>query len=487
MLNKIIFLLLISIVALFPLYSDGTKSDGKAEPEFIIRNINYTIDGTTRESILSHYLNIKSGQSFASKDDLLNCLDTKVQLIDNQRTLAQGSIDASYSKNPNNPDITFVDLEIYIKDSWNYIVLPYAKYDSNEGFLLSLRGRNYNFLGGMETLSINLDYLKPDGGASEYSLNGGLELPFYLWGYDWNFSFDEDVIVSPDSPVSIETKAGISMDIPLNNLTWQASINQEFYLNKEGESDADGYYMITAARVGGSIPTGLDLPLLGKMNYAAGIITSYAYKPFDVLSEERKGYELGGQHGISAGQINWQGNFRDGISFSADQNLRYNFTRELWLSNMDIELQYHKFFGWGGISSRLKGFYLYNRTGEGIGGPIRGILNSRLNGNSAIFLNVDFPVKIWIWFLDRWFEGHISPFFDYALVKPDGGDFSLTEGWYSAGIEGFAFFKAARSIYLRLSLGVDMEAILDGALPGDPAPRDGESIYALYLGLGHHY
>jgi len=484
MLNKIIFVLVFFCTALLPLYSDGVGTD---KTEFIIRNVNYTIEGSTRESVLIHYLNIKSGQSFSSKDKLLTCLDTKVQLINNQRTLAEGRIDASYINDPDNPDITFVDMDVYVKDTWNYILLPYAKYDSNEGFLLSLRGRNYNFLGSMETLSVNLDYLKPDGGTSEYSLNGGLELPFYIWGYNWKFSLDEDIIISSDSPLELQTKAGISMDIPLNSLTWQASVDQEFYLNEDGESDADGYYTITSARLGSSIPTGLDLPLLGELSYTAGLITSYAYKPFDVLSEERKGYELGGQHGISAGQINWQGNFRDGISLSADQNLRYNFTRELWLSNMDIEFQYHKSFGWGGISSRLQGFYLYNSTEEAIGGPIRGILNARLDGNSAIFLNVDFPVKIWIWFLDRWFEGHLSPFFDYAIVKTNDGDFSLNEGWYGAGIEGFAFLKAARSIYLRLSLGVDMEAILDGALPGDPAPRDGEPIYALYLGLGHHY
>ena len=482
MLKKCMFIIIVFFVALLSVYSDGNSNT-----EYIIRNINFTIDGTTRESVLSHYLDIKSGQSFSSKDDLLICLDTKIQLINNQRTLAEGSIDVGYNKDPNNSNITFVDLDIYVKDTWNYILLPYVKYDSNDGFLLSLRGRDYNFLGGMETLSLNLDYIQTNNFESEYSINGRFEIPFYIWNYNWKFTFEEDLILSPENPLELKTKAGISVDIPLNSLTWQASINQEYHLNQDGESDADGYYMRTSARFGGSIPTGINIPLLGELSYSPGIITSYAYKPFDELSQERKGYELGGQHSVSAGQINWQENFRDGISFSADQDLRYNFTRELWLSNWDTELQLHKSFGWGGISSRLLGMYLYNSTDEGIGQPIRGILNARLNGNAAVFLNVDFPVKIWIWFLDRWFEGHISPFFDYALVKSNDGDFSLTEGWYGAGIEGFAFLKAARSIYLRMSLGVDLEAILDGTSLGSSADRDGESIYELYLGLGHHY
>ena len=482
MLRKSVFILLIFCSVLLPLYSDGVGIDVKGEIEFIIRNVNYTIDGKTRESVLIHYLDIKSGESFVSKDNLLAFLDDKQQLINNQRTLAEGSIEPGYSEDPENPEVIYVDLEVFVRDTWNYILLPYAKYDSNEGFLLSLRGRDYNFLGSMERLSLNLDYIKPDNERAEYSFNGGFDLPFFIGGYNWKFSFDEDFTVSPDNPLEVYTKAGISVDIPLSSLTWQASVKQEYHLNEDGETDDDGYYMKTAARFGSSIPTGLELPLLGRMAYSPAIITSYAYKPFNSLSEDRKGYELGGEHGVSAGRINWHGNFRDGTSFSVDQNLRYNFPRELWLSDMDAELEFHKSFGWGGVSSRFMGNYLYNSTDEEIGEPIRGIMNARLDGNAAVFVNLDFPVKIWIWFLDRWFEGHISPFFDYALVKPEGGDFALSDGWYGAGIEGFAFLKAARSIYLRISLGVDLEAILNGAVPQSFGIYD-----ELFIGLGHHY
>ncbi|MCK5673703.1 MAG: hypothetical protein KAH95_10010 [Spirochaetales bacterium] len=490
MLEKSLFVFLVFCTTLLPLYSNDVTGNVEEEPEYIIRNVSYTIDGKTRERVLKHYLDIKSGESFVGESELLTFLDDKQKLINNQRTLAGGSIVTSYSEDPKNPEIIFVDLEVFVKDTWNYILLPYANYNSNDGFLLSLRARNYSFFGSMEKLSMNLDYLKPNNEKAEYSINGGFKLPFYLGGYNWKFSFDEDLTVSPDAPVKVITEAGIAIDIPLNSLTWQASIDQEYYLNEDGETDEDGYYMRTAARFGSSIPTGLNFPYLGEVTYTPGIISSYAYKPFGTLSEDRKGYEIGGEHGALAGQVNWYENFRDGIRFSVDQNLRYNYTRELWKSDQEVEIQLHKFFGWGGISSRVQGFYLYNGADndiEEIGEPIRGILNDRINGNAGLFINLDFPVKIWIWFLDRWFEGHISPFFDYALIKPEGGDFTLTDGWYGAGVEGFAFLKAARSIYLRFSLGVDLEAVLDGKLPGDRASRDGEHIYELSLGLGHHY
>ncbi len=487
MIRKNVFVLFLLFSFLLPVFSDNAANDGERKAKFIIRNVSYTIEGKTRESVLSLYLDIKTGESFLTEEELTAFLEDKLQLIDNQRTLAEGNIKTSYSRDPKDPGKNFVDLEVYVKDSWNYIILPYPRYDSNDGFLLSLRGRNYNFLGSMEKLSLNLDYTRTTSGGSEYSLNGGFKLPFYLWDYNWKFSFDEDVTISPDNPLEVYTKAGISINIPLDSLIWQASVDQYYYLNQDGDTDEDGYYMKTAARLGSLISTGLDLPLLGELSYSPGIITSFAYKPFDTLSEDRKGYELGVKHEVSSGRINWHGNFRDGASLTADQDLRFNFTTDQWLSNQNIEFQFHEAFGWGGVSSRLKGSYLYNNTGEDIGAPVRGIMDARLDGDSFLFINLDFPVKIWIWFLDRWFEGHISPFFDYALVKPENSDFSLDNGWYGAGIEGFAFLKAARSIYLRMSLGVDLEAILDGAMPGDPAPRDGASIYELFIGLGHHY
>ncbi|MDA3939484.1 MAG: hypothetical protein PF693_09270 [Spirochaetia bacterium] len=490
MLKKTLFVIALSCIAFLNIYSDDVNQKGNIENIFIIRTVIYNIEGKTREIVLSHYLDIKSGESFVSESELLLFLEDKLQMINNQRSIAESEIITTYSRDSQNPGRNFVDLEVNLRDTWNYILLPYAKYDSNEGTSISLKGRNYNFLGSMETLDLNLDYLLTNDLESEYSFNGGFELPFYLWGLNWKFGFDEDVTISPDNPLKVTNKAGISIDIPLDSLTWQASIDQEYYLNEDGEIDADGYYLRNAARFGSSIPSRLYLPLFGEITYSPGIITSYAYKPFGSLSPDRKGYELGAQHGIAAGRINWFGNFRDGASLSFDQDFRYNFTTDRWLSDFDAEFQFHKAFGWGGFSSRIKGFYLYNGTESDtteIGEPIRGILNDRLDGDSAVFVNLDFPVKIWIWFLDRWFEGHISPFLDYALVRPENGEFSLNDGWYSGGIEGFAFLKSARSLYLRMSLGVDLEAILNGALPGDPAPRDDASIYALFIGLGHHY
>jgi len=484
--KSILFLLVSFVFVSSGLFSEDSVSGGD-KTLYVIRNVSFHIDGKTRETVLKHYLDIKPGTVLEGDEALQAFLADKLQMIRNQRTIEDGKIDFFFESSSGSPDKVFVDLDVYVKDTWNYLLLPYAKYDSNDGLLMSIRGRNYNFLGSMKKLAWNLDYQLDNSENSEYSLNGGFSLPYYFWGFDWKFSFDEDISVSHDDPLYVYTKAGVSVDIPVDRLVWQASVNQSYYLNEDGDDDEDGYYLKTSGRFGSSIPTGFSIPGVGEVSYSPAVITSYAYKFFDSLSEDRRGYELGAEHSLSAGRIDWIGNFRDGIEFSADQDLRYNFYRDIWLSDSSFELQMHKAFGWGGISSRFMGFYMYNDTEDDLGEPIRGILNDRMSGNAAVYVNLDFPVKMWIWFFDKWFESHISMFFDYALVKPDGGDFSLDDGWYGGGVEGFVFFKSARSIYLRVSVGLDLEALYDGALPGDPAPRDGASIYEIFIGLGHHY
>ena len=476
---------LIMFVLLLFLYAAVFSFGG--ESVYSIRDVSFQIDGSTSESVLRHYLNIIPGTEFSGAEELQSYLSEKQQLIANQRTIAEGRIDAFYEPDSGSAGLIFVDLVVIVSDTWNYFILPYAKLDSNTGFLLSLRGRNYNFLGRMKTLAVDLDYTKLFTSGSEYSAGSRFAYPFYLWDYNWIFDFDGDVTVSSVNPLYAYSRFGVTVDIPLDHLTWQASVNQYYYLNEDGADDADGFFMKTAARFGSSIPLGLNIPGVGEVRYSPGIITNYAYKPFGTLSEERKGYDLGTEHELSAGQIDWQGNFRDGTEVSVYQMLKYNFTRRLWLGYSDFEIQYHKAFGWGGFSSRLKGFYLYNDTGEDLGEPIRGVLNNRLDGNGAFYLNCDFPLKLWVWFLDPWVEGHISPFFDVALVKPENGKYNLSDAWYGGGLEGFVFFKDARSIYLRASLGVDLQAVAEGAGLGDPAPRDGASIYEVFIGLGHHY
>ena len=274
--------------------------------------------------------------------------------------------------------------------------------------------------------------------------------------------------------------------------SWQAELSQEYNLNKdyedEDEPDPDTYYFVTGARIGASIPTGIDPPLLKNgLEYNPGFFTKYPYKPGDTLSYERRGYKLGFDHELTGGRIDWHGNYRHGIEVSLDHSQAYNFENEYWEVGVNFTGEFHRAFGWAGLSSRFKGFYLQNDVKDDVGSDLRGILDKRIEGDAGVTANLALPFNMWMWFLSDWFEGHISPFLDYALVRPVDGEFDIDDSWYGVGIEALGYPKFARSIYIRISVGIDLEAMLEGGTLGDPAPRDDKSRYEIYIGLGHHY
>jgi hypothetical protein len=90
------------------------------------------------------------------------------------------------------------------------------------------------------------------------------------------------------------------------------------------------------------------------------------------------------------------------------------------------------------------------------------------------------------------FELQLSPFVDVALLHiptPGGRTFHYKDGLYAAGIEALIFPAKWRSIYVRVSLGVDLvrtfgfvEKLVDTGWR-----QDGVSKYELFIGIGLHY
>ena len=469
---------------------------------YVIRSVSYEIDGRTRPAVLAHRLDIEEERRFETRTMLEVYLEDKEQLLANQRTLANGTILPSYEQSSTEAEVVYVDLEVRVEDTWNLILLPYGKYDSNEGLEISLKGRDFNFLGRMNEIALNFDYLIRDWAQDsersgyDFTLYNSFELPFYAYGLDWHVGFTGDLtyntpetldVTQSGAPLQANTTFTFGLDIPLEYQRWETELIQEYHLNEEGFDDPDGYYYRTTLRFGSSIPTGLELPFSDEITYSPYLFTGFSYKPGDVLSEERRGYEAGFQNSLSAGRVDWMGNFRSGNKAVLESTLKRNFTRARWLGSASAEYQYHNEWGWGGVSSRTGFFYRYGSVKEEAGDTIRGILDRRVHGNLGAYTNLAFPTRMWIGFLDRWFEGHVSPFFDYAVVRPEGDSFDLRDAWYGAGVEGFAYAKFARSLYLRLSFGVDVEAMLEGGGLSTPAERDGGAPYEIFIGLGHHY
>ena len=111
------------------------------------------------------------------------------QVLANQRIFE--SSDMTYTLGEEDEGVVLVTLIVSVKDTWNLIVLPYPKYTTNDGFLLSLRARNYNFLGSMETLYLDLNYVYDENGDTSFGVGVDFTLPFELGGLDWSVNTDQ--------------------------------------------------------------------------------------------------------------------------------------------------------------------------------------------------------------------------------------------------------------------------------------------------------
>lgn len=444
--------------------------------QYIINSVQYTVDGFTRVENLEDYMDLDTGLKFESTETFETFIMDTEQRIKNNRVFLEGEVVTTFL------DIEDgyipVNLEIKIKDSWNIVVLPYPQYDSNTGLSLGFRAKDYNFLGSMKTLSLDIDYLNLDDGGTEYYINTDFSIPFYTGDIKWTVSFAEDLVLYPNDPVKNLTKLGISTLIPIFYLDFYTSLSQIYYLNQEGDEDPDGHYFVSVLETGPQMN-------FWDISYSPKIVLTSPYKIESDLSEERTGNTLQLKHYIGYGTINLIGNFKSGHKISLNQAITYN----LETSNSDIFNKliflYHKDFSFFGFSSRVLALYSSSED-ETIGSATRGITNRRIEDTAGVVINLDIPFNFPLGPLNRWFDAQVSPFLDMAFTA-SYENLLDNDFWYGGGFEGFAYLKASRSVYMRGSLGVDLEGVFEGKNLLDDRADDNAKLWELKIVVGHHY
>ncbi len=472
--------------------SGAQESEEEPRKTYRIRSVTVRVDGRTRPEVLRRTLDIRKGREFVHKGELKSYLADKRLVLRNQRIIAESDIRVSYEQSSINPELVLVDLRVVARDTLNRFALPYAKYNQNIGLLIGLSGRDYNFLGGLEALELDLDYINYDMGSpgeksgSSFRIKSLFAVPFYGLGGDWKLKFDGSLTSNTEGPLQSNLEVSINYDYPLERLILHSTVTQEYHRYEEAWDDPDVYYLRSAFRMGSSIPIGISLPVSREISYAPEVFIRGNYKPGDTLSLRRRGYELGFRHSLSAGRVDWIGNLRRGTQIELRHVPRYNFTRERWISEVSGEYQFHSAWRGAGFSGRAGFFVQKGEQRKAAGELLRGILNRRITGDLGVYANAELPVRFDTLFLDQWIEAYVSPFFDYALIRPDGEALESEDSWYGTGVELLNFAKFARSVFVRISLGVDGEALFTRGL-SEPAPQDGDTPFELFVGIGHHY
>jgi hypothetical protein len=473
----------IAAAALPPAIAEGAaRAEGPVA--YRIESLSFDIEGRTQERPLRERLEIKIGAEFADLASLESYLDVKRQILVNQRVLQESSL--SYELGEAEGGVAPVAISVRTIDTWNLIALPYPKYDSNKGLLLGIRGRDYDFLGSMEPLYLNLDYQNKIDGESNLGGEVIFSLPFSLLSQAWTVSTDQSLVFSfTGQPVQYGGRTALRLALGGEESPWYAELAQGFYVNEDGSDDEDGWYLSSAAKLGTSLDL-IDAGALGPLSWKPTLSTELMYKPGAEISADRAGPDITLKDELEFGRVDWIGNFRRGVLASLCAEQTYDFYRGHWDSGVSGSVEAHQslFGSRAGVDSRLMFYWQFTGPKEDVGVRLRGIADNKMDGDACVSVNLDLPVKLFsirpsVLIEKKWldFEAHASLIADAALLRPSAdGAFGP---WLSGGIELFAFSEISRSVYIRAMLAEDIIALAKGG-----SWRDG---YELFFGLGHAY
>jgi hypothetical protein len=501
----------------FPLFGEEPLPEAEASPNnieadedepvisviYYIRSINIDSTGRTRPFALLHKGEFRAGERISGDEGLQAYISQKTQLLYNQRVLDEVSIDFSIGE-AEEPGLVPVDLLIHTKDTWNLIVLPWFEYDSNTGFEVSLKARDYNFLGAMNPLRADFGFKNDENDEKSFFLNIDSDIPFKLFGYTWNLNFDNEFAYTYDEPFYYKNITGLSMDLPFKRTTFTFGFEQGFVLHEknedkdviaeEGEFFPGTWFMYSELYTLWKIPTGIQVGSFGELTYTPRLSGKINYRPGGKIGDARRGPQTGLSHTLGFGQINWVENFRSGLEASVGNSNVFNFAKSEWNRDISVEVLGHlpvaSFFG---ISGRFRYKQWFDTPYDKAGDVLRGIKNDVISADAMVSLNMDFPLRVIRFVPSQWFnnrkfrffdfEPHLSPFVDMALIKYDGEDLSFSTKNISAagGLELIVYPYFMRSIYVRVSLGVNLKELIKTKSIPDGEDRE------IYIGLGHHY
>jgi hypothetical protein len=490
--------------------ASGEDAAAEDSAVYVIRNIDFATTGRSRSFALRYHGKLKEGEELTGAAALDFYIRDRTQLLVNQRVLENDVTITAALGDPEPDGKIPVDLLVTVRDTWNIMVFPKPLWDSNNGFDLTLKARDYNFLGTMSPLRIDLGYQLNTRNESNFNFLIDTDIPFTALGYNWNINFDNQFDYSWQEALGYTNNSGISMELPWrrSTFTFDATHQINWYPKNDDPEQNLGYGkffegLINSISFGVNweIPTGLEVFGFGELTYTPQIRQSFNYNPgsWDMYEWRnlRESYTTALNQRLGFGRIDWIGNFRRGLSASFSNQNSYDYVRGLWNNNYSLDAIAHVLFSdFFGITSRLRLRHWFNRFPHTLyyeaGDVLRGVLDNRIQADMMLSLNLEFPFRVWIARPSEWFhpklrifnfELFVAPILDIGLAhlpRPQNGQHVLTP-YYTGGLELLIFPDIMRSLYLRFSYGVNLEnAVKNGAT----STRDENEFF---IGLGHFF
>ena len=525
------------ILSMFPLYSqeaapggggseEPASSEGASSPKgdaaspdgfqddstlYVITGYKYNVKGRSSPIALQYKLiehgEYREGETITGKTNLEKYISDITQIYINQRVL-KNNVEVSYSAGGRNEAGAYpVTIIINVEDSFNIIAIP-RPYFKNDEFDITIKARDYNFLGTMNPLRIDLGYNYNENKEQSYLFGVFTDIPFKAFGYYWTVTFDNTLQYRVDAPFYYQNTTGLSVELPFRSTTFYLGFSEKIFLNEENSDWTegadygpcqDGLYMSSNMSLSWRIPTGLTVPGFGELAYTPGITATINHElPKWPLDYFRKGPFINFIHSLGFGKIDWHENYREGLSVSLSNVYSYDFYRTLNSISLNFTGIGHyivsEFFA---ISSRFMYQYWYSseETSEVgyTGAYMRGIADKSNIAYQMFLLNLDLPFRLFVFTPSKWFnnrklslfdfEMHASPVIDLALYYPKSFQKGRTiyyPGQIAAtgGLEVVVFPLFMRNLYMRFGFAVNIKEFLT-TRPFSVPDGDNREIYLI--------
>lgn len=499
-----------------------------AAEQYRLESLTFNSLGKTKPAAIRNALPpVEYGQIFDTQEAFEAYLDSIVQALENTRQLDK--IRYSYTvSGGDSSGILSADATYTFTDSHSIVIVPAPSLNSNSGTQLKLVFNDSNFMGLLSPLSLSVGAkLGTESEPENFSkVTAGFDFtytyPFSLGKTknEWDNAFSFSWLLDSNEP-EFSARSGITVGIPLGRHELDVKFAQLAARKNEYAPYGDQLYFTEEG--------GIFLPLTvtelqdgTPVVYTPFVSASYTWD-IDGIDSRNTALAATPQlrlgHRLDLRNIQWNGNFRTGYSFSMEQSVAQNLNAdgfdEMFIPFTSAEIKLFKGWSRAGIGGAFYAFdYLSGNSTANIGARLRGILDNQefsmpvsadgknyaLDTTAAITLNMDFPIHIFtthfaehsssklLQYLD--IELQVSPFLDIGLLanKATGHTFDLKEGLYAGGIEFLIFPQQWKSYTIRASVGVDASrALLDGHFGFDSSWRNPRHNYEIFIGVGNQF
>lgn len=403
--------------------------------EYRIEKQTFAIEGRTRETALLRAIGDPTGRIFRSKEAVEAFASERAKKLENMRTFRESSVRVMFGDDSAPNGMTPVTLEVRVTDGARFVPIPYAFYNSNEGFMTGVIGNIPNISGTLQDLIVLGMYSAPPDENDQLQWDE----PNFMCLISWS-----DIQAGP---LDLSVLGGVmKMNRELMDLGTIAGEYNEFTVSlgvvakKPLAERLWGTASITGFR-------GIDHEIRFVDDAAM-----YAYGPVDS--------RFGATTGLLREDVDWTGNFRDGHKMHATigwerTNPAYAKPRDDFL--VEAEASFH----WrvnGRLNPSVRAFGFAN-TGLPLTDAakrIRGVRNGELRGNEGIALNAGLQV-----FAARAgsVEFHILPYFDAIALHTRDADNRAYDYGIACGAELLAFIDAMKSLPIKIGFGYDLRPV----------------------------